>query len=150
MPWSLVGGVMAYQDDAGLLSVKHLVTPVFGLLRHAPRGVQWRPSPWRQLQNRKTDRWNHARRGGFGNEPSLLEVTHGSHALEATPEQPRRVRECTSRSVRMETAVPRDGAVDIRFEDGLRFLREVQAGFDALRATSEPHAVCENHACRGA
>jgi len=113
---------MAHQDDAGLQSVKHSVTPAGGLLRHALRGVQW--GAHRPGGNFRTARPT------AGITPVvvdletslLLEVTHGSRALEATPKQPRRVRECTSRGVRKETAVLRDGAVKIRFENGLLFL----------------------------
>lgn len=81
----------------------------------------------------------------------LLEVTHGSHALEATPKQPRRVRECTSRGVRKETAVLRGSAVEIRFGNGLRFLSGRCRPDSTLRGQPQGrYAVCTNHACRGA
>lgn len=142
---------MAHQDDAGLLSVKHSVMPAGGLLRHALRGVQWvlialeetsEPQD-RPLESRPS--WWIRKRASF------LGVTHGSRALEATSKQPRRVRECTSPGVRKETAVLRDGAVEIRFENGLRFLSGRCRPDSTLRGQPlSRYAVCKNHACRGA
>jgi len=62
-PGSLVGGVMAHQDEAGLLSVKFWSRWRVGSCG-APFGERHcGPSPRRRLRKGKTNRWNHARRG---------------------------------------------------------------------------------------
>lgn len=57
---------MAHQDDAGLLSVKHRSRRRVTAIVY-PFGVRLGVIALEAIQNRGTDRWNHARRG-YGSE----------------------------------------------------------------------------------
>jgi len=120
-PRSLVGGVMAHLGDEGLRSVKISGHAGSGTPVVRPSGSAPRLLPWRRLQNRKTDRWNHARRGceftlvslGRQDADSASGVFSSDTTSSAGVHQSLRTIAACS--------VLRDEAVDARVEDGLLF-----------------------------
>jgi len=138
-PRSLVGGVMAHQDDEGLRSVKISGHAGSGTPVVRPSGSASRLLPWRRLQNRKTDRWNHARRG--------YEFTLVSLGRRDADSAPGVFSSATTSSAGVHQSlrtiaacsVLRDEAVDARVDTGCCFLRD-RAG-QTRRSKGDPGAA---------
>lgn len=137
---------MAHQDDAGLRSVKQSGHAGSRTSAVHPSGSAVRLLPWGRLQNRKTDRWNHARRSDGSDQPlsggSVWILCSGGNFGAAASSAG-----CTSRGV----TNPGSGVFsspevrDLIRRRAVPSLGKGPAGSDALRATSEsPRRVLES------
>jgi len=136
-PSSLVGEVMAYQDDAGLLSVKHSVTPAMGsggsVLRdsaitvHCPGG-----------NSGTADRPLESRWPWWCVWVGLLREVRADWCSEATSGTRHVCQRMQSHSVRTQAQRSFGTAARARFGLGLPFLREGAGRGRRSGATSEP------------